>query len=63
MLGADVLHVRALRIISQTFGIDIDKNVVNAAGGIYDGMPRAGLCRVVQCPPGSIGSHGVADAA
>src|ERR1700737_2278555 len=48
---------------SRTFGVDVDKNVVNAAGGIYDGMPRAGLCRVVQGPPGSIGAHGVADAA
>ena len=37
---------RIAHIISQTFGIDIDKNVVNAAGGIYHGMPRAGLCRV-----------------
>ena len=37
---------RIARIISQTFGIDIDKNVVNAASGIYNGMPRAGLCRV-----------------
>jgi hypothetical protein len=37
---------RIARIISHTFGVDIDKNVVNAAGGIYDGMPRAGLCRV-----------------
>jgi len=37
---------RIARIVSQTFGIDIDKNVVNAAGGIYHGMPRAGLCRV-----------------
>ena len=54
---------RIARIICQTFGLDIDKHVVNAAGGIYDGMPRAGLCRVVQCPPGSIGAQGVADAA
>ena len=37
---------RIAHIISQTFGLDIDKNVVNAAGGIYNGMPRAGLCRV-----------------
>jgi len=37
---------RIAYIISQTFGIEIDKNVVNAAGGIYNGMPRAGLCRV-----------------
>ena len=37
---------RIARIICQTFGVDIDKNVVNAAGGIYHGMPRAGLCRV-----------------
>src|SRR6202790_5716878 len=33
---------RIARIISHTFGVDVDKNVVNAAGGIYDGMPRAG---------------------
>ena len=54
---------RIAYIISRTFGIEIDKNVVNAASGIYNGIPRAGLCRVFQCPPGSVGSHGVADAA
>src|ERR1700730_17113989 len=37
---------RVARIISRTFGLDIDKNIVNAAGGIYNRMPRAGLCRV-----------------
>ena len=37
---------RIARIIASTFGVDVDKNVVNAAGGISRGMPRAGLCRV-----------------
>ena len=36
---------RIAHIISQTFGIAIDKNVVDAASGINDGMPPARLCR------------------
>ena len=37
--------------------------IVLGEDATHDGIPRAGLCRVFQCPPGSVGSHGVADAA
>jgi len=37
--------------------------IVFGQHAVHDGIPRAGLCRVFQCPPGSVGSHGVADAA
>ena len=37
---------RIARIMSQTFGIDIDKNLTDAASGITERMPPARLCRV-----------------
>jgi len=37
--------------------------IVCRQDAVHNGIPRAGLCRVFQCPPGSVGSHGVADAA
>jgi hypothetical protein len=61
---------RALFVHHQHFfsfvhedGVDPTNKSENAAGGICDRMPRAGLCRVLHFSPGRIASHPAANAA
>jgi hypothetical protein len=57
------LHLPTFFTFVYEEGVEPTNNVSNAAGGICRGMPRAGLCRVLQCSSNRIGGHCKADAA